>query len=107
MPLSLILSMHGSSRGACYPALPPTYDMPWYACPVMLRTSYQTMLRQQQAGLCLLAGIVALLHVHVLAGQDMLGTQIMVLVRQRPILRQYLLCAQGLRNHRHSPDCCL
>ena len=60
--------------------------------------SYQTVLRQQQASLCLLASIVALLHVHVLAGQDMLGTQIMVLVRHRPILRQYLLCGQGLRN---------
>ena len=47
----------------------------------MFRASHQTMLRQQQAGLRLLAGIVALLHVHVLAGQDMLGTQIMVLIR--------------------------
>ena len=36
--------------------------------------SYQTVLREQQASLCLLTSIVALLHVHVLAGQDMLGT---------------------------------
>ena len=72
--------------------------------PMMPHASHQTMLRQQQAGLCLLASIVALLHVHVLAGQDMLGTQIMVLVRQRPILRQYLLCGQGLRNQRRNLD---
>ena len=63
------------------------------------------MLRQQKANLCLLASIVTLLHVHVLAGQDVLGTQLMVLIRQCPILRQYLLCGQGLRNHRHSLEC--
>ena len=66
--------------------------------------SYQTMLRPQHTGLCLLASIAALLHMHVLAGQDMLGIQIVVLVRQRPILRQYLLCRQGLRNQRHILD---
>lgn len=69
---------------------------------MMPHASHQTMLLQHQAGLCLLASIAALLHVHVLASQDMLGTQIMVLVRQRPILRQYLLCRQGLHNQRRN-----